>query len=119
ARMAASRTDFGHTRRSSTSAQRSPYCVADDQQQICHAARGRLDEPQGAAASIAAAAVAAVLRAAVEADAAGAAVGGGRSGATGGDLRTHRQQQPQQQQPLSTSPRASAGAMRKARGNPA
>ncbi|KAJ9527672.1 hypothetical protein QJQ45_025957 [Haematococcus lacustris] len=118
ARMAASRADFGHTRRSSTGAQRSPHCVADDQQQICHAARGRLDEPQGAAASIAAAAVAAVLRAAVEADAAGAAVGGGRSGATGGDLRTHRQQQPQQQQPLSTSPRASAGAMRKARGNP-
>ncbi|KAJ9514370.1 hypothetical protein QJQ45_012285 [Haematococcus lacustris] len=46
-------------------------------QDITLAPMPRLDEPQGAAASIAAAAVAAVLRAAAEAEAAGAAGGGG------------------------------------------
>ncbi|KAJ9525821.1 hypothetical protein QJQ45_009306 [Haematococcus lacustris] len=52
--------------------------VADEQEQQLPSQPAKLDEPQGAAASIAAAAVAAVLRAAAESEAAKAAGGGGK-----------------------------------------
>ncbi|KAJ9520457.1 hypothetical protein QJQ45_000203 [Haematococcus lacustris] len=58
--------------------------VADEQEQQLPSQPAKLDEPQGAAASIAAAAVAAVLRAAAESEAAGAAGGGALARGQGG-----------------------------------
>ncbi|KAJ9533998.1 hypothetical protein QJQ45_027105, partial [Haematococcus lacustris] len=76
--------------------------VADEQEQQLPSQPAKLDEPQGAAASIAAAAVAAVLRAAAELP---PCTEQPLSPRPVWDLRSHRQQQ-QQPQSLSNSPQA-------------